>query len=163
MREVREGLSRLSEDVHALSYKLHPSLLDDLGLIDALRAECERFSRREAISSEVKLRDVPESVSRDADLGLFRVTQEALRNVARHARASEVEVTLRRMDGGLQLAVRDNGAGFEPSLKRERLSLGLASMRERMRLLGGELNIESAPGCGTRIVAWVPVKGKAKG
>src|SRR6185295_3625955 len=96
MREIREGLSRLSEDVHALSYKLHPSMLDDLGLADALRAECERFSKQQSIIAVIKLRDIPKSLPRDAGLGLFRVTQEALRNVARHAHASTVEIALAR-------------------------------------------------------------------
>jgi signal transduction histidine kinase len=158
MREVREGLVRLSEDVHSLSYRLHSSLLDDLGLAEAIKAECERFSRQESIPAEVKLRDLPPTLPRDAALGLFRIAQEALRNVARHAQANAVDIMLRAMDDGLQLAVRDNGVGFDPSRKREHLSLGLASMRERAGLLGGELDIESTAGHGTTVVAWVPLK-----
>jgi signal transduction histidine kinase len=149
---------RLSEDVHTLSYRLHSSLLEDLGLAEALKAECEFFTRQETIPCDLKLQDVPGSLPHETALCLFRVTQEAMRNVARHARASAVEVTLRCLDDGLQLAIRDNGAGFDPSRKRERVSLGLASMRERVHLLGGELDIESAPGHGTTIVAWVPLK-----
>jgi PAS domain S-box-containing protein len=158
LRELREELVRLSEDVHSISYQLHPSLLEDLGFAEALKVECERFSKQESISSEVRLRDLPASLPRDAALGLFRVAQEALRNVARHAKARSAEVTVRKMDGGLQLAVHDDGVGFDPALKRDRLSLGLASMRERMRLLGGELDIDSAPGGGTTILAWIPFK-----
>jgi len=158
MRGVREGLVRLSEDVHSLSYRLHSSLLEDLGLAEALKAECERFSRQESIRAEVNLLDLPPTLPPDAALCLFRIAQEALRNVTRHAKARTVDVTLRAMDDGLQLAVRDNGIGFDPKRKREHLSLGLASMRERAGLLGGELDIESAPGYGTTIVAWVPLK-----
>jgi signal transduction histidine kinase len=91
---------------------------------------------------------------------LFRVTQEALRNVARHAHAGSASVSLRQLDGGLQLAVTDAGYGFDPRQQRQRPSLGLASMRERVRLLDGELDIESAPGQGTTVLAWVPLKEK---
>ncbi len=160
-REVREGLVRLSDDVHALSYRLHPSVLEDLGLATALQAEGERFTRCESIPVGVKLRDIPESLPRESALCLFRVAQEALRNVARHARARMVEVALRSLDGGLQLAVRDDGRGFDPAVQGAHPSLGLASMRERVHLLAGELDIESAPGHGTTVVAWVPLSAKS--
>lgn len=158
LRAVREDLVRLSEDVHALSYRLHPSLLDDLGLAEALKAECERFTRQESIPTEVKLHDLPAAIAADRALCLFRVAQSALRNVVRHARARRVEVTLRGLDGGLQLAVRDDGAGFDPAGQHARHTLGLASMRERVHLMAGEFNIESAPGQGTLILAWVPLR-----
>jgi signal transduction histidine kinase len=93
-------------------------------------------------------------------LCLFRVAQESLRNVARHAGASTVEVSLRKVDGGLEMAVRDNGTGFDPVQDRTRHSLGLASMKERVHLLGGELDIDSAPGSGTTVVAWVRLNGE---
>jgi signal transduction histidine kinase len=155
-RQVREGLVRLSDDVHALSYRLHPLVLEDLGLVAALKTESERFTQRESIPVEVKLHDLPESTPRDAALCLFRVAQEALRNVARHAQAAKVEITLRGLEDGLQLAVRDDGRGFDPAAQRSPPSLGLSSMRERVHLLGGELDIESAPGQGTIVVGWVP-------
>jgi signal transduction histidine kinase len=158
MRSVRDGLVRLSEDIHALSYRLHPAVLVDLGLAEAMKAECERFSRQESVVADVDLQELSPVVPLETALCLFRVTQEALRNVARHARARTVKVSLRALDGGLQLAVRDDGAGFAPALQRERPSLGLASMGERVRLLEGELDIESAPGQGTTILVWVPLK-----
>ncbi|MCU0223516.1 MAG: PAS domain-containing protein [Acidobacteria bacterium] len=157
MRLVREGLVRLSEDVHALSYRLHPSLLEDLGLAEALQVECDRFGRLSGIAVDLVLSDVPQPVSRGAALCLFRVAQEALRNVDRHARARTVEVRLQGLDGGLQLAVQDDGVGFDPAAVRGRRSLGHASMRERIHLAGGELDIESAPDQGTTVVAWVPL------
>ena len=80
-----------------------------------------------------------------------------MRNAGRHARAQTVEVLLRSLDGGLQLAIRDDGVGFDPK-RRVGVHLGLASMRERVKLLGGEIDIESAPGRGTTILAWVPLK-----
>jgi len=162
MGEVREGLIRLSEDVHSLSYRLHPVLLEDLGLIEALKAEGELFTRHESVPVKVKSRDVPDLVPQATALCLFRVAQEALRNAGRHSRARKMVISLRGLDGGLQLAVRDDGCGFDPALHRERGSLGLASMQERVRLLAGELDIESAPGHGTSIVAWGPLE-KAEG
>ena len=157
MQDIRNGLARLSEDVHSLSYRLHPSLLEDLGLADALKAECERLSRQESISIRAQLGEIPAEIPPDTGICLFRVTQEALRNVVRHAHARTVDISLRTLDGGLQLAVTDAGIGFDPGQQRQRPSLGLASMRERVRLLGGELDIESEPGHGTTILAWVPL------
>jgi signal transduction histidine kinase len=161
-RGVREGLIQLSEDVHALSYRLHHSLLEDLGLSAALTAEAERFTRHESTPVEVMVRDLPKSLPQHAALCLFRVAQEALRNVARHAQARRVELSLRGLDDGLELAVRDDGIGFDPARNRARPSLGLASMRERVHLLGGELDLDTAPGRGTTIVAWVPLGEESK-
>ena len=158
MRAMRESLIRLSEDVHALAYRLHPSILEDLGLIEALKTECERFGRVASIPVDLKAQEVPDPLPHAVALCLYRIAQEALRNVGRHARASAVQVSLRRLDGGVQLAVRDNGAGFDPAQQRDRPSLGHASMRQRIYQLNGELEVESAPGHGTTVLAWVPLK-----
>jgi PAS domain S-box-containing protein len=163
LREIREGLVRLSEDIHALSYRLHPALLEDLGLAEALKAECERFSRQESVAAEVTVLDLPDDLSADVALCLFRVTQEALRNAARHAKAGRVEVSLRvlslrALNDNLQLVVHDDGTGFDPALQGARPSLGLASMRERVFLVDGQLHIESTPGQGTTILVTVPLK-----
>ena len=157
LRGIREGLVRLSEDIHALSYRLHPALLEDLGLAEALKAECERFSRQESVTAEVTLMDLPDNVSPEMALCLFRVTQEALRNVARHAKASQVEISLRALNDHLQLVVHDNGTGFDPTLQRAHPSLGLESMRERVFLVDGQLHIESSPGQGTTVLVTVPL------
>jgi signal transduction histidine kinase len=157
MRTLRKGLVRLSEDVHALSYRLHPSILEDLGLSEALKAECERFAQTSSARVDLDALDVPASVPGDVALCLFRIAQEALRNVARYAGAKRVEVSLRRANGGLQLAVKDDGSGFDPA-HRAGTSLGHASMRQRTLLLGGKIDIDSRPGRGTTIVAWVPLK-----
>ena len=158
MRAMRESLIRLSEDVHALAYRLHPSILEDLGLIEALKTECERFGRVASIPVDLKAQEVPDPLPHAVALCLYRIAQEALRNVGRHARASAVQVSLQRLDGGVQLAVRDNGAGFDPAQQRDRPSLGHASMRQRIYQLNGELEVESAPGHGTTVLAWVPLK-----
>lgn len=158
MRPIREELARLSEDVHTLAYRLHPSILEDLGLAATLRAEAERFSCQHGVAAEVTLTGLPEVVPPEPALCLYRVTQEALRNVARHAGARTVHVSLRGRDGGLQLAVHDDGAGFAPEItSASRKGLGLRSMRERVRLLRGTIDIESAPGRGTTVAAWVPL------
>jgi signal transduction histidine kinase len=91
-------------------------------------------------------------------LCVFRVAQEALRNVERHANASSVEVSVLGRDGGIALAVRDDGTGFDDSHGPGRGRLGVASMRERVRLLGGRLDIESMRNGGTAILAWVPMR-----
>ena len=158
MRAMRESLIRLSEDVHALSSGLHPTMLEDLGLIEALKPECEGFGRVASIRVDVKAQEIPEPLPHAVALCLYRITQEALRNVRRHAGASAVQVSLWPLDGGVQLAVRDNGAGFDPAQQRDRPSLGHASMRQRINQLNGELDVESAPGHGTTVVAWVPLK-----
>ena len=161
MRAVREGLVRLSEDIHSLAYQLHPSILEELGLAEALRTECERRGRRGRLDLSVDLGPLPASVSKDTALCLFRVAQEALNNVARHAGATAATIRLREVDDGLLLAVADDGVGFDPDDAGRAGSLGLASMRERVRLVDGTLDIESAPGRGTTVAAWAPAKGRS--
>ena len=158
MQEVRAGLVRLSEDVHSLAYQLHPSVLEELGLVEALRTECERRGRQGRLDLSADLEPLTAAIGKDAALCLFRVAQEALNNVARHAGARAATVTLRQMDGGLLLAVSDGGVGFDPQSPGKGMILGLASMRERVRLVHGTLDIESAPGQGTTILAWVPAE-----
>jgi signal transduction histidine kinase len=153
---MRDELSRLSEDVHALAYQLHPTTLDDLGLEDALKTECERFARLESIAVALEPGEELGDVSKETALCLFRVAQESLRNVARHARAKSVSVACEPSGHGVRMTLRDDGVGFEPERGRPRPSLGLASMRERLQLIGGKLDVHSAPGTGTTITAWAP-------
>ncbi|MFZ5677525.1 MAG: ATP-binding protein [Pseudomonadota bacterium] len=157
LQSMHDGLVRLSEDVHALSYRLHPSILTDLGLIEALRSECETFTQS-PIRLKLDAKDIPRNVAQDIALCLYRIAQESLRNVARHSGATRTEVSLQRVDGGLQLAVRDNGVGFDVRKRRAGMSLGLASMRQRIMSLDGRLAIESRPGRGTSIVAWIKLR-----
>jgi signal transduction histidine kinase/ABC-type uncharacterized transport system substrate-binding protein len=158
MRSMRHDLVQLSEDVHALSYALHPAILEDLGLIEALKAECARFGAIEGIPTSFRVTGNVDEPTQALSLCLYRVAQEALRNVARHSGASSAEVELRAVGSKLELAVEDNGVGFDPTRKQARPSLGLAGMRQRLFLVDGELLIDSAPGKGTRIVAWAPLK-----
>ena len=158
MRSIRHDLVQLSEDVHALSYALHPAILEDLGLIEALKAECARFGAVEGIPTSFRATGDIDEPTQALSLCLYRVAQEALRNVARHSGASSVEVELRAVGSKLELAVEDDGVGFDPTRKQARPSLGLAGMRQRLFLVDGELLIESKPGNGTIIVAWAPLK-----
>lgn len=156
LHSIHDELERLSEDVHSLAYRLHPSVLDELGLVEGLRTECDLFDQRESIRTKLTA-DVSSEIPSEIGLCLMRIAQEALRNVARHARARTVEVSLRETDGGIQLAICDDGVGFDLNQSRTHPSLGHASMKERISLIEGELDIDSAPGHGTTIVAWAPL------
>jgi PAS domain S-box-containing protein len=158
MRSVHAQLVRLSEDIHALAYQLHPSVLEELGLVEALRAECDRRSSQGRLAVAVDLQPGSAVVGKEAQLCLFRVAQEALNNVVRHSGRNVASLTLRQTDGGLLLAVRDDGVGFDSTGPRQGPSLGMLSMRERVHLVNGTLDIESGPGQGTTVVAWVPAQ-----
>lgn len=153
---MHEELSRLSQDVHGLAYRLHPTVLEDLGLGDALRSECERVSKGQGLSVDWHIDTLPAGIAPAVMVCLFRVAQEALRNIVRHAGAQSASVTLRPKEGGLQLLVTDDGVGFEPKAGHS-AGLGVASMRERVREVGGKFSICSEPGAGTTVQAWAPL------
>jgi signal transduction histidine kinase len=157
VRAIQEGLSRASEDAHALAYRMHPSLLEDLGLPAALQAECEEFSQRSSIHARLSSESLPATIPSAVALCLYRVAQEALRNAERHSRARSVEISLRGVDGRVRLSVKDDGVGMTPDRARGRASLGFVSMRERVAMHGGELDLHSAPGRGTTVTASVPL------
>jgi PAS domain S-box-containing protein len=159
----REGLERIkrqtaqiSHDIHGLSRRLHPSTLDDLGLIAAIESECRGFFERGGPPVEFDHRGEFGSVPKDAQLGLYRIVQEGLRNIYRHADASEVSIRLERSHSTIDLEIRDAGRGFDRHAPGWRAGLGLASMEERARLLGGRFSVESQPGQGTRIAVSLP-------
>jgi signal transduction histidine kinase len=157
LRTMRERIVNLSEDVHALSRQLHPAILDDLGLIEALRSECAGFSRREEIAVDYRPVDVPIDVPKDAALCVYRVTQEALRNLAKHAAVGEARVSLGNAASELVLRIEDDGVGFDPDILGSRPGLGLSSMSERVRLVQGKFCIKSAIGRGTTVEVRVPL------
>ncbi len=148
---VLSDLRRLSSDVHALSRRLHPSILDDLGLVDAIAAECEGNAQRDGIAVHFESSEVPSDLSNAAALCLYRVTQEALRNVAKHAETTEARVVLKGEAGALTLTIEDRGKGFDYERGRSGEGLGLASMEERARLIGAEFSVRSARGDGTTV------------
>ncbi len=151
LHAMQDSLVRLSEDVHALSRQLHPSILDDLGLVEALRSECATFSKREGIGVVFLPRSLPANLPSSVALSVYRIAQEALRNVAKHSGANEARVSLAMSDSDMVLRVRDKGAGFEPIVGRVQPGLGLSSMRERVELIQGQLTITAAPGKGTTV------------
>ena len=157
LRTIREGLARLSRDVHALSYSLHPSVLEELGLCEALKVECEQLEHTSALRVALTTCDLPVSLPKDIGLCLFRVAQESVRNVVRHASATEVKIHLQHVDRGLEIKVIDDGGGFDPDELLNKARLGHASMEQRVAVLGGRLKIESKPSHGTAVSAWVPL------
>jgi signal transduction histidine kinase len=144
----------------SMALDLRPSLLDDLGLVAALQWYVERHARRTGleghfIADPEKLRATPE-----IETACFRMVQEALTNIARHARATRFSVELLQHNGGLELIVRDDGCGFDPPFALKRAStgasLGLLGMIERIELIGGKVEFVSAPGKGTEVQASIP-------
>jgi signal transduction histidine kinase len=156
LRALRGRVVELSDDVRGLAYRLHPSILDHLGLAIALQSYVEEFAKREKIRVTFTHRQVPESLPPEVATCLYRVAQEGLRNVAKHARASRVVMRLARIDRHLHLSIKDSGVGFTPS---QRGGLGLISMQERVRAVRGSLSIRSRLGQGTYLFANVPVPG----
>ena len=157
---LKEEAIRLSEDVQQLSRRLHPAILEDLGLVAALRAECTGLAKRLDIPVSFAADDTPPALGPDARLALYRIAQECFHNIARHAGASEVNVELSVWDNRMRLVIEDDGRGFAPPEARGQGGLGLASMEERARLAGGRLTVDSAPGRGARVAVEVPIEAK---
>ena len=156
LREMENSIVKISEDVHSLSRQLHPSILDDLGLINAVESECTSFSRREGIDVVFKHENIPRVIPKDVSLSLYRIIQEGLRNISKHACAEHISVSLKSLDHGVLLSVQDDGIGFDWAEVKENPGLGFSSMRERARLIHGELSIQSQPEKGTVITVRVP-------
>jgi signal transduction histidine kinase len=157
LRTMQEKLVGLSEDVHTLSRQLHPSILDDLGLVEALRSECACFSHREGIEVVYRPEEISPALPKDIALCIYRVAQEALRNLAKHAAVNQAWVSLLATGPELLLRVEDKGLGFDPAGLRSQPGLGLSSMEERVRLIQAKLSIMSAPGGGTTVEVRVPL------
>lgn len=153
---LKELIVVLSHDVQDLSRRLHPAMLDDLGLPAALRTECRSLSKRLGIPVSCASEDPPTEFPRESSLALYRIAQESFRNIAAHSGATEVSVELGVVDGSVRLSIEDDGGGFEREEARHRGGLGLASLDERARLVGGRIDIRTAPGEGVKIVAEVP-------
>jgi signal transduction histidine kinase len=157
---MKEQMVKLSADVHDLSRQLHPSIIDDLGLRQAIQSECVNFTKREGIVIRYEPKDIPPKIPRDISICLFRIVQEGLRNIARHAKVEEAQVRLVGSDKRITLTIEDSGIGFEPAKARGEAGLGLVSMEERVRLIQGELRVKSKPGEGTVINVTAPLQGE---
>ena len=158
IEEARRAVQELSGRVRALALALRPAALDDFGLIAALEGLLERYTRQTGITVEfVHARVEGERFRSEVEVAGYRIIQEALTNVARHAAVRHASVTVEASDGTLQVLVEDEGSGFVVSAVRA--GAGLGGMRERVTILGGELEIVSAPGRGTRVSAQLPLEG----
>jgi two-component system, NarL family, sensor histidine kinase UhpB len=157
LAELKRLVNQAMEELLTLARHLRPSALDDHGLVPAVEAQLKRFSARTGIEVRMSTGGDPNELPEVMQTAIFRVAQEALANVARHAGATVVEVELEEEDGRAELRVRDDGAGFDPGAipragsEGPGAGLGLGGMAERARLVGGELDVRSAPGGGTSV------------
>jgi signal transduction histidine kinase len=158
----QEGIADIAEAVRRLAYDLHPAILTHLGLMAALQSYCVEYSAREGIDVDFSAQKEPRRLQEEVALCLYRVTQESLRNVARHSGVKSVSVSLRVARGALHLTIEDHGKGFNlrPGWPGE--GLGLLSMTERVRLVNGTLQVRSRVGRGTRIEVHVPIALKSR-
>jgi signal transduction histidine kinase len=157
LRELFEGIGELATDMHSLSHQLHSSTLESLGLVAGVRAFCREFAKREQIEIDFADGKVPSGIPADVALCLFRVVQEGLRNVRKHSGAKNAAVRVEGAGRDLHVTVSDYGKGFNVGSPPESGGIGIWSMQERVRLLGGRLEIQSHLTQGTRIDAWLPV------
>jgi len=164
--EIVDTVQHTLERVRQISLSLRPPQLDDLGLAAALRSHLDRQARVAGLHAHFEAEDAPQELAPDAETACFRVAQEAINNVLRHARARNLWVRLFTAGGRLAISVRDDGRGFDLDAVRARAangaSLGLVGMEERMALAGGSFELRSAPGQGTVLLATFPVVNAGK-
>jgi PAS domain S-box-containing protein len=151
-------VDEVARDVQALSHRLHSSKLDVLGLETAARTFCDELMTVHDIEVDLVVENVSNVMPHDVSLCLFRVLQEALQNAVKHSGTQKVEAVLKGDEGAVELKVHDSGAGFDLLTALQGRGLGLSSMNERIKLVGGELFIDSQLGAGTTISARVPVR-----
>lgn len=159
--ELANRTSALADDVRKISHGLHPSMLDDLGLPYALKALGDEFSEREKMVVTFQRQNVPGSIPPNISATLYRITQEALRNVAKHAGKTHVKITLAGLNSDIQLEIADFGEGFD--MDGASHGLGLISMSERARLVGGKFSIHSELGRGTTVTVQIPFRAEEQG
>ncbi len=158
--EARRLVDQMIDDLHRVIYDLRPSILDDLGLLPAIHWYAERLSSR-GVAVQFEFPEAPLDLTPEARIAVYRVVQEALSNIERHANAETVLVACNVSADELTLEIEDDGKGFEPEKVRQPREngqgLGLLGMRERLSLLGGTCNVESQPGQGTRVLIRLPL------
>jgi two-component system CheB/CheR fusion protein len=157
---IRDDVAALSNDIRRIAYELHPSTLDHLGLAVALRSFARDFSHREGVEIHYTSRKVPVKLPPDVASTVYRVAQEALRNVAKHAGKTRVALALAGRKNKIYLSVRDDGPGFDVKAAHGNGGLGLISMQERVRLVNGKFSLKTRPGGGVLIAIHVPIGGK---
>ena len=156
-RELQQQAGALADDATRLAYGLHPSIVEHLGLVPALRSLCDEFLRAEQLQVEFVPHLVPKSIPHNVSLCLYRVAQEGLRNVARHSGSKRARVVLRGLKGEVGFSIADDGVGFDTQSPRVRQGLGLVGMQERLHAVAGSLTIQTQPGSGTQIDVRVPL------
>jgi signal transduction histidine kinase/ABC-type uncharacterized transport system substrate-binding protein len=154
---LKDSLIQLSTDVHQLSRRLHPSILDDLGLLDAIHHECNSFRTQSKIALTLRCGLLPPTLPKDIQLCLYRIVQESLRNIAKHSQAACAEIVLSADAESVYLQASDNGRGIPATRDRSAPGLGLVAMEERVHLVGGEINITSDENIGTRLNVRLPL------
>jgi len=157
VEEACDQVSCLGSDIQALSHRLHSSKLEYLGLAAASAGFCKEFSERQKVTIDFHSSDIPQKLPPEVSLCLFRVLQEAIQNAAKHSRSQRFRVSLNGAPNQIQLAVSDSGIGFDTEQAMNGQGLGLTSMKERLKLVQGELFIDSQPGRGTSLHASVPL------
>jgi PAS domain S-box-containing protein len=156
LHSLTEVAMEIASSIHNLSDRLRPSLLDLLGPVASIERLCRELSDRHNLQIEFAHGHFPEQIPKDVTLCLYRITQEALRNVVKHSGAAEARVELSGDDDRIELCISDSGAGFDPESAKRTSGLGLISMQERLRLVGGRLSVESEASHGTRIRVRIP-------
>lgn len=156
-------VDNLIQSMRRMASELRPSTLDDLGLVAALEWQAQEYESRTEIRCHLDLPHDPLELDANRSTAIFRIFQEALTNIARHAKATRVDASLTRLNDSLLLQVRDNGSGYDPKQLRVGRSLGLVGMRERALLLDGEFTIEGIPGKGTIIKVRIPIPPSPQG
>lgn len=159
--EVQDQIDSLIDTVRRIATDLRPEALDQLGLPAAIKEEAARFAERTGEECRVEISGLPERIPPEVTTAAFRIFQEALTNVARHAEATSVRVTCRTAADHLEITVADDGKGFTSDEEAKLESLGLLGMRERAELLGGRLQITAGPAGGTRVTASLPWRARA--
>jgi len=157
VKQLRSMADELVTDIQRLSHQLHSLKLQHLGLTAAVRDICRQFSKLHKIEIDCTVPEMPENVGMKSSLCLFRIVQESLNNVAKHSQSRYARVELVAEPAAIRLRVSDEGVGFDPADPRYSRGLGLVSMRERARAVGGEFSITSRPFAGTRIECSVPI------
>jgi len=157
LQHARQRASDLGKDIQALSHRLHSSKLEYLGLVTAAKSFCHELSEQRNVRIEFKHSDIPATIPKEISLCLFRVLQEALQNAINHSAEQNFTVEVHGTKEEISLTVSDSGIGFNWQDAMNRRGLGLISMRERLRLVNGELSIQSASGRGTIVLARVPL------
>jgi PAS domain S-box-containing protein len=158
IHETAGILERLLSQVRQISLNLRPSMLDDLGLVPALRSLLDEQGRRASVAVRFSAKNMPDNLDPEIQTTCFRIAQEAITNAVRHASATQINVNLGGEDRTFRLQVRDDGKGFDAeSAQTQTIGLGLLGMKERAALVGGRTRITSAPGKGTTVDATLPL------